>query len=41
MSNRFSELGALKTSLMLKLIENDNIVKCLTNNKTNFVNACS
>ena len=34
--NRFKELGNLKTNLMLKLIENDNIVKCLINNDTNF-----
>lgn len=34
--NRFSELGKLKTDIMLKLIDNDNIVKCLINNETNF-----
>ena len=37
--NRFKELGELKTKLMLKLTENDNIVKCLACNDINFLDS--
>jgi len=35
--SRFSELGTNKTTILMKLIENENIVKCLVNNEDNFL----
>lgn len=34
---RFAELGTNKTTILLRLIENQNIVKCLVNNQPNFL----
>jgi len=34
---RFSELGTNKTIILMKLIEDENILKCLVNNQTNFL----
>jgi hypothetical protein len=34
---RFQELGQNKNSILMKLIENDDIVKCLTRNESNFL----
>jgi len=35
--SRFAELGTNKTTILMKLIENQEIVKCLINNQTNFL----
>jgi hypothetical protein len=35
--SRFLEIGTNKTTILLKLIENDKIVKCLVNNQNNFL----
>jgi len=35
--SRFAELGQNKTTILMKLIENQNIVKCLINNESNFL----
>lgn len=37
--SRFSELGKNKNAVMMKLLENDSIVKCLINNESNFLDA--
>ena len=34
---RFKELGQNKTNILMKLITNDSIVKCLVNNQPNFL----
>lgn len=35
--SRFSELGQNKTNILMKLIDNQKIVKCLVNNEKNFL----
>lgn len=35
--SKFLELGQNKNEVMMKLLENDNIVKCLINNQSNFL----
>lgn len=35
--SRFEELGQNKTTILMKLIEDERIVKCLTNNEQNFL----
>ena len=35
--SRFAELGTNKTTILMKLIENQDIVKCLINNENNFL----
>jgi len=35
--SRFSELGQNKTTILLRLIEDERIVKCLVNNQLNFL----
>lgn len=35
--SRFSELGTNKTTILMKLIESTEIVKCLVNNQSNFL----
>lgn len=35
--SRFTELGTNKTTILMKLINNEDIVKCLVNNQPNFL----
>ena len=35
--SRFAELGVNKTTILMKLIENNDIIKCLINNQPNFL----